>query len=293
MQELIITGSRGVIVLSDRNTSKIGEEWAPLVLHDFDPNSVSTKQDTMNCIDMNGQHTIGSLVDAKPISFSIAFSGEYMQSAERKGGGEAKMFEYRRKILTLIPVNEVVSLDYYNGVEHYFINARLTEIPVFNAVGSLCSARFIMTADFPFWSREFTSPIYTATTGMPVNVTITTGGDIDSPIIGTFTCIQPIIGNTSGVFFTLRKNGTNVLMSFVKNLTVGQKLVFNSGMNNEVWVKLIETDGTEKFANHYVRYRDSAVLTNNVGVTQWQLDLFGTSGSLSVQMQYQNLYIGV
>jgi len=299
MQELKITSRFGELVLSDVNTSSIDGDWVPFRLVGFDPNSSPTNQDNINCIDMDGQHNISSRMGAKPIIFTVALSGEYRQGGILIGGGVKQMMRYRRQLITYIPVDELVDLEYNNGISTYYAKARLTEIPAFNPVGSLNSAQFTLIADYPFWFRPITGNVWTAASGSPASVAVNNSGDIASPIIGEITCIKKINDNTQGRYFHLSSTTVagqgRAWMGFFRNLEAGQKLRFNSGLFNEVWVTLIDIDGTETPANHFVTYQNEYLVLNYPGRTNWMFRISNnaTEGELTIQMNYHNLFMGV
>lgn len=295
MQKIRITSTKGEIIFSDVNESHIDDDYLPLVMKNFDPNSNSTTQNTINCVGMHGQHTISSYLNPKTITFDIVFDGKYRSGNSLKNGGVEKMYEYRRKIINHIPFNEVVLVEYTNNGGTYYINARLTEVGVFTNIHSLCKSTIFLIADYPFWYKNVAGNVWTAVAGSPRVINVNTEGDISSPVIGIITCIVPIVGVAdNGEYFRLSQTeGSTAQMRFIKNLKTGEKLIFNTGLNNEVYVKLIETDGSIKLANNYVLHNTSDLLINNIGETKWRFSVYGTAGELSIQINYQNLYLGV
>jgi hypothetical protein len=294
MQELKILHRMQSISFSDRNTSQIDGQPARISLVDIDTNSVSTRQDTLQCVDMHGQHTVGSLVEPRTISFTISFSGEYYQNGRIAGGGEAKMRETRRAIIQRLFLNENVLVQYTRDGETYSILARTSEIPVFNTIGSLCSAQIYMTADYPFWTKGFNPQPVTVTPSSSGLLIVENNGDFDCPLELRITCNQPITGASDNELFVIKEMPTDTpAITLVKSMNAREVLSINSGMDNETWVNIGDQSAVETPANNYVRHSYITPLTNFVGTNIWELEILGRSGSLTCEMYYKELYAGV
>lgn len=299
MQKIKFTSSAGEIEFTDNETQQYDGKWVPFQLIAFDPNSQGVSRTAVTCLDMDGQHVVDERLNPKSIGVTVRFDGRGYQNAvtgnSRKSGGDNAMYYFRRLILKHFPLKEVGELEYTNDRGTYYINCCMTEYPAIERqCGTMCQITFYLTADYPYWHKKVSGNVYTAKFDDPAAVMVNCNGDVASPIIGTITCVSAIEGNETGVFFKLYQyEGGSSQMAFVKNLEVGQKIVFNTGLNNEVYVKLIDADGTESYANNYVDYRNSDLLKNNVGETKWRLKIYGTAGELTIQMQYQNLFVAV
>lgn len=293
MQTLKITSTRGEIVLSDHNSSSIDGVWAPLKIYSLDPNSNALNVDAVSCVDMHGQHVIGSVLAPKTVTLDISFNGEYLLGGKRMGGGAAKTFDYRRKLLTHMPLNEKLQLEYTNDNGTFLLTARLSAAPLFEIRSSICAATLYFTADYPFWHQDRIGGTYVAVPGNPASVVVYSEGDIASPMIGKITCTSAVTASVNEVYFRIKQyEGGDAQMDFVRPLEAGDVLEFNSGLNNEVYVRLMRT-GEIILANNYVKYAGSSLLVNNPGETKWRLSILGGSGALNIQMRYQNLFLGV
>lgn len=300
MQKITFGTSYGTISVSDYNVADIDGFKQPIWLKEFDPNSVVVSADTVQCIGMDGQHIISQTTNPRSIKITLTFDGStYTSGKGYTKNSENEMYYLRSLIMKHFPLKETGLLTYTvkksNSLKTYYINARMTEYPYIEQIcGTLCTASFYLVADYPYWRQDVSGNLYTVTYNDPVAVVVLTEGDIDSPVIFEMECVKKITGNTTGTFFKFWQiEGGDCSMSFVKNLEVGQKLVMNSGLNNQVYIKLIEADGTERYANEYVNYRDSILFVNRAGTTKWQFNIYGDTGEFNVQMHYQNLYMGV
>ena len=280
----------------------ITDEYVPnLDLFDFDCNSLGTQADTVECVGMPGQHTVAARVQPRTLAVTLAFDG-------RRSGKDTdnNMYTLRRLIMRCFPLGVKGELEYTNSNGTYYINCYATEYPnMERTAGTRVVAAFYLIADYPFWYRDISSDRFTISAGSAVQVPVWVEGDMESPIIGEIKCIQTMSGTPETLgplgryMYIWEPNGTGAendkgaKMSFCKPLRAGQTLIFNTGLNNEVYVRLREADGTERVANEYVDYGNSTLLTNHIGTTKWQFHLDGDVGSVEVTMHYQNLYWAV
>ncbi|MCL1823178.1 MAG: hypothetical protein FWG44_03150 [Oscillospiraceae bacterium] len=306
MNILKIISQKGELVLSDVNVSSIKpaeadeSEWMPFALSGFDPNSQATTQDAVSVIDMDGQHTISSRLNQKPLVFTVSFSGEYMENGVIIGGGVAKMHEYRRAIIKYIPLNEIIECEYNNGNDVYYINARLTEIPVFNTVGSLSSATFTLIADYPFWHQTFTIENMQLSGIASINYfDIETKGDLISPVNLQITGITEPEAGWEGTFIAITstigryaEDIESTGLQITRRIKAGEKLIINSGFNNQYFVNRVDVSGKVSLAMNYVKHSRNTLLHNYPGVTRWAFLTLG-GGVYSANITCENLYSGV
>ena len=287
------------ITINDGGTSKIkhagGTTSCPtLDLFDFDGNSLGTKSDNVSCVDMPGQHTINTRIQPRTLAVTLAFDG-------RSGGRDTdnSMYTLRRLIMRCFPLGVKGELEYTNSNGTFYINCYATEYPnMERTAGTRVVSTFYLIADYPFWRQSVQDGPYTVTAGQGIVVLETVDGDMESPIIGEIKCTRTMTGNKENppewyIYIDDQSPGAvnRTSMRFCKPLTVGQTLIFNTGIENEVHIKLIDTDGTERIANDYVDYGNSTLLKNRVGLTVWGLSVL--SGEITVTMNFQNLYWSV
>lgn len=294
------------ITLNDGGTSKISisgntTRYPTLDLFDFDGNSLGIQADNVTCVDMPGQHTIAARVQPRTLAVTLAFDG-------RKNGKDTdnSMFMLRRLIMRCFPLGVKGELEYTNSNGTYYINCYATEYPnMERTAGTRVVATFYLIADYPFWHRDAAQTSFTVSAGAAKAVNVFTEGDMESPMLCEIKCTQTMSGSPGSLgpfgrymyIWEPTDSGTEedsgAKMSFCKPLTAGQTLIFNTGLDNEVYVRLREADGTERIANEYVDYGNSTLLTNHIGTTKWQFHLDGDRGSVEVTMHYQNLYWAV
>ena len=198
-------------------------------------------------------------------------------------------------------------LTYTNANGTFNLRCYATEYPnLERSVGTRIVTTLYLIADFPYWYRSVSAAPFTVSANGVHVATMLTEGDVESPIIGEIKCTQTMSGapETLGPYNRYMylwepeghdENGTEsgAKMSFCKPLKAGQTLIFNTGLNNEVYVRLRESDGTERAANDYVDYNNSSLLRNRIGNTKWQLHVDGEVGTVEVTIKYQNLYLAV
>ena len=299
------------ITLNDGGTSKIKytsgfdgnrepvqttKSYPTLDLFDFDGNSLGTQSDNVSCVDMPGQHTISTRVQPRTLAVTLAFDG-------RSGGKDTdnSMYALRRLIMRCFPLGVKGELEYTNSNGTFYINCYATEYPnMERIVGTRVVSTFYLIADYPFWHRDVSGRTWTVAAGSYQSVVVLTEGDMESPIIGEIKCTKTMTGIEAGYtgrYIHIWETGDSAeggaRMRFCKPLTAGQTLIFNTGLDNEVYVRLREADGTEREANDYVDYGNSTLLKNRVGQTTWQINVHSLTGEVEVTMHYQNLYWAV
>ena len=276
--------------------------YPTLALFDFDCNSLSTQADNVSCVDMPGQHTIATRVQPRTLAVTLAFDG-------RSGGSDTdnSMYKLRRLIMRCFPLGVKGEMEYTNSNGTYYINCYATEYPnMERTAGTRVVSTFYLIADYPFWHQDRQGQTHTVSAGDAKAVTVLTEGDMESPIICEIKCTQDMSGTPESLgpygryMYIWEPEGhkedfkeAGAKMSFCKPLTAGQTLIFNTGLNNEVYVRLREADGTERIANDYVDYNNSSLLKNRIGATKWQFHLDGDTGQVEITMHYQNLYWAV
>lgn len=285
------------ITLNDGGTSKIKrsgstESCPSLELFDFDGNSLGTQTDAVSCVDMPGQHIVGTRIQPRTLAVTLAFDG-------RRSGKDtdSSMYTLRRLIMRCFPLGVKGELEYTNSNGTFYINCYATEYPnMERTAGTRVVATFYLIADYPFWHQSVQGKSLTVEAGHASFAVETIDGDMESPIIGEIKCTQSMseeINSDWYIYISDQSEGAEneISMTICKPLTEGQTLIFNSGIENDVYVKLIDTDGTERIANDYVDYNHSALIKNRVGTTIWGVSV--ASGAVTVTLNYQNLYWAV
>lgn len=311
MQQIIFRtqSPQMALTLNDGGTSKIeysknyseaGEEEPHTVtenlpyldLFDFDCNSLGTSSDTVTCVGMPGQHTVQTKVQPRTLAVTLAYDG-------RIGGRdtERQMYRLRRLIMRCFPLGVKGELEYTNSNGTFFIDCYATEYPNMERnVGTRTVAAFYLVADYPYWWGNVVGNVWTVSANNARAVVVLAKGDMKSPISGTITCTETQSGIQEGysaIYIWRTDKNSEMGMRIVKPLIQGQKLIFNSGINNEIYFKLQDTDGTIRTANDYVDYQNSELLSNDIERTTWQINVNGDKGEIEIQMNYQNLYWAV
>lgn len=271
MQQIVfrIQSPQMAITLNDVGSSKIeysrnyseagGEEPHTITeslpylnLFDFTCNSLGTSSDTATCVGMPGQHTVQTKVQPRTLAVTLAYDG-------RSGGRdtENQMYKLRRLIMRCFPLGIKGELEYTNSNGAYYIDCYATEYPNMERnTGTRTIATFYLVADYPYWYKNIIG------TSVSINVSggehakayiVLTKGDMSSPISGTITCTasQSGIQEDYAIFIWRIDNNSQMGMRIVKPLKQGQKLIFNSNANNEIYFKLQDTDGSVRIANNY------------------------------------------
>lgn len=276
----------------DEEPQTTTEKFPYLDLFNFDCNSLGTSSDMVTCIGMPGQHTISTKIQPRTMAITLAYDG-------RTGGRdyESQMYKLRRLIMRCFPLGVKGELEYTNSNGTFFIDCYATEYPnMERSVGTRTVATFYLIADYPFWRQNHIGNLWTVGAGSAQAIVVLTKGDMGSPISGTITCTQTQSGllyGYSAIRIWRTDKNSDVSMKITKPLTEGQKLIFNSGINNEIYFKLQDTDGTIRTANDYVDYQNSSLLRNDTERTVWQINVNGDEGEIEIQMNYQNLYWAV
>lgn len=276
----------------DEEPGTTAEELPYLELFSFDCNSLGITSDTVTCIGMPGQHTISTKIQPRTLAITLAYDG-------RTEGRdyENQMYKLRRLIMRCFPPGVRGELEYTNSNGTFFINCYAAEYPnMERSVGTRTIAAFCLIADYPFWRQDCIGNLWTVEAGRAKAIVVLTKGDMCSPISGTIACTRTqsgILTSYSAIHIWRTDENSDVSMKITKPLIAGQKLIFNSGINNEIYFKLQDTDGTVRTANDYVDYQNSSLLSNDIERTVWQINVNGDEGEIEIQMNYQNLYWAV
>ena len=274
-----------------------------LELFNFDGNSLGTKADTVTCIGMAGQHTIGTpQIQPRTLVLTLAFDG--------RGGGrdtDAKMYALRRIITRCFQPGKTGTIEYTNDNGTYFIDCYPNEYPnIERQAGTRTVTSFYFTADFPYWHRDVTvgPHVFNADVTKEDIVNTICHGDIESPIIGEIKCISSMENPTGhgydGAIFGLYRtdDAEKVLfgaegMKFKKPLLAGDILAFNTGLNNEVYFKLKEGRFWERPANEYYDSTHSKLHRIKPGLDRWIVGMYTLSGTVEATLHYQELFLSV
>lgn len=289
---------RGVVV----------KEYPPyLELFDFDGNSLGTKADTVSCIGMPGQRTLGApQIQPRALVLTIAFDG-------RNGGRDTdeRMYELRRIVARCFPPGKKGTMEYTNSNGTFYIDCYANEYPnMERKAGTRIVTSLYFTADFPYWRRDVKVGPYIFEANEerwvePVNIICR--GDIASPVIGEIKCLTTMEGvhpngatGPDGAYWGLYRtddSGRNLFgkegMKFVKPLEAGDTLVFNTGLNNEVYFRLSVNNETEYPANHYYNAADSTLHKIKAGLDRWCVGIYTLYGKVEATLHYQELYLSV
>lgn len=298
MQTLQFKTNGENIILSDLGQSMINGEAVPIVLYNFDPNSISISTDTVRCIGMAGQHTVSTTVNPRTLTVTVTYNG-IAEVEQRLKDTEAAMYILRRKLLKAFPLGKKGELAYTNANGTYYLDAYVTEYPVIEKIaGTLCKATLYLTADYPYWHQTVVEEPIEVSAGNGIQCNPQSRGDIVSPMLFEVKCIEKISGNGNLPIFTLEPNGAeDKEIRLVKNIEENQSIVCSTGLNNEVYVKLLDwvaDDAVYSPSNGsaYVEFAGSGDISEYINDT-WRFTVNGTSGKLRIQVIYQNIFLAI
>lgn len=294
MQTLKFATNYDTAVLSDLGQSTINGEIVPMVLYDFDPNSLSISADTVKCIGMTGQHTVSTTVNPRTLTVTVIYNG-----ITGKRDTEAAMYALRRKLLKVFRLGEKGELAYTNANGTYYLDAYPTEYPVIERItGTLCKATLYFTADYPYWHQTVAEEPIEITAGNGMRIRPALKGDLLSPMLFEVKCLEKITGvNTGDPYFTMWLDGAaNKEIRLIKGLEENQAVLCSTGLNNEIYVKLLtylsDNVYTSVNGSNYVDFivSDSPAL---YPFYEWVFSAGGTSGKFSIEAFYQNIFLAV
>ena len=291
MQKISYTTSAGTVEIDDVNVSSLGGERV-FRLNDFDGNSGKTRIEAVNCIDMPGQRTLSVYPDVKTVTAKIAFAPVYLRGNRLRCTGAAGMYALRREVMRHFPLGENGTLTYTNSSGTYTITARLDEIPVVSVKdGYLCECTLMFTCDYPYWCKQVKSAVQSVSAGNSATFVPTVHGDVASPVGGIVRCTQNFgDAGQDGIFFQLYDSVYQArCVSFCKDMTAGSTLEFSFLYNNK-WTVLY--NGSPATDSVYFREYSEPCINLPSGST-FVFDLWASSGSVNVQLVYNNLYIAV
>ncbi|MCM1055954.1 MAG: phage tail family protein [Bacteroides sp.] len=294
MQTLEFKTNEEKIILSDLGQSEINGETVPIVLYDFDPNSLSVSADTVKCIGMAGQHTVSTTVNPKNLRITVTYNG----TAHGRDTEEA-MYALRRRLLKAFPLRETGELAYTNANGTYYLNAYPTEYPVIERItGTLCRAALYLTADYPFWHQTAEEEAAEVSAGDGIRRKIALHGDMISPMLCEVRCLEKAEGVSAGSpYFTLWTDGAgNEEIKLIKELKENQSVVCSTGLNNEVFAELRTYFGDSAYTSvNGSNYVDFVVSDKPAlyPAYEWLFRAEGTSGRYSVRVLHQNIFFAV
>lgn len=294
MQTLQFKTNYDTVILSDLGQSTINGEVEPIVLYNFDPNSLSISADTVSCIGMAGQHTVSTSVNPRTLTVTVTYNGI--------AGGkdtEAAMYALRRKLLKAFRLGKKGELAYTNANGTYYLDAYPAEYPVIERItGTLCKATLYFTADYPYWHQTVEEEPIEIAAGTSRRIRPVLKGDMLSPMLIEVKCIEEITGISAGeTYFTLWLDGAaNEEIKLVKALEENQSILCSTGLNNEIYAKLL----TYSSDDVYTSVNGSNYIDFNVSDTpalypfyEWVFSAGGTGGKYSIKVLYQNIFLAV
>lgn len=294
MQTLQFKTNYDAVILRDLGQSTINGEAEPIVLYNFDPNSLSISADTVSCIGMAGQHTVSTSVNPRTLTATVTYNG-----IAGKKDTEAAMYTLRRKLLKAFRLGEKGELAYTNGGGTYYLDAYPTEYPVIERItGTLCKATLYFTADYPYWHQTVAEEPIEISAGSGRRIRPVLKGDMLSPMLIEVKCIEKITGIRTGEpYFTLWLDGAaNKEIKLVKALEENQSILCSTGLNNEIYAKLLTYSGD----NAYTSVNGSNYVDFNVSDNpalypfyEWVFSAGGTGGKYSIKALYQNIFLAV
>lgn len=294
MQTLKFKTNNDTVILSDLGQSTINGKAEQIVLYNFDPNSLSISADTVKCIGMAGQHTISTSVNPRTLTATVTYNGI-------SGGRdtEAAMYTLRRKLLKAFPLGTKGELAYTNANGTYYLDAYPTEYPVVERItGTLCKAALYFTADYPYWHQTVAEESIEVAAGASTRKSPILRGDMLSPMLFEVKCLETITGVSGGQpYFTLWLDGAgNEEIKLVRPLEENQAVLCSTGLNNEVYVKLLTYSGDNVFTSvngsNYTEFISSEKPALYPAY-EWGFSAGGTGGKYLVQVFYQNIFLAV
>lgn len=294
MQTLQFKTNFDTVILSDLGQSSINGETVPIVLYGFDPNSLSISADTVRCIGMSGQHTVSASVNPRALTVTVTYHG----IAHGKDT-EAAMYALRRKLLKAFPLGAAGELAYTNANGTYYLDAYPTEYPVIERItGTLCKATLYFTADYPYWHQTVAEEPIEINAGESMRKKPLLKGDMLSPMLFEVKCLETVTGVSGGEpYFTMWLDGAaNEEINLVKALEENQSILCSTGLNNEVYAKLLTYQSDKVYTavngSNYVEFT-SSVNPAIYPAYEWVFGSNGTSGKYSIQIFYQNIFLAV
>lgn len=294
MQTLQFKTNYDTVILSDLGRSAINGEVEPIILFDFDPNSLSVSADTVKCIGMAGQHTVSTSVNPRTLTAAVTYNG-----IAGKKDTEAAMYALRRKLLKAFRLGEKGELAYTNGDGTYYLDAYPTEYPVIERItGTLCKATLYFTADYPYWHRTVKEEPIEIAAGNGRRIRPVLKGDVLSPMLFEVKCLEKITGLRAGEpYFSMWLDGAaNKEIRLVKELEENQSILCSTGLNNEIYAKLLTYESdiayTSVNGSNYVEFNvsDKPAL---YPAYEWVFSAGGTGGRYLVKVIYQNIFLAV
>ena len=294
MQTLQFKTNYDTVILSDLGRSSINEEKVPIVLYSFDPNSLSISTDTVKCIEMAGQHTVSTTVNPRTLTVTVTYNG-----IKDGRDTEAAMYALRRKLLKVFRLGEKGELAYTNSNGTYYLDVYPAEYPVIErTTGTLCKATLYFTADYPYWHQTVEDEPIEIAAGKSRRIRPVLKGDVLSPMQIEVRCVEEITGKSpEEPYFTLWLDGAaNEQIRLVKALEVNQSILCSTGLNNEVYAKLLtylnDTVYTSVNGSNYVDFN----ISNSPELYpyyEWVFSAGGTSGKFLINVLYQNIFLAV
>lgn len=294
MQTLKFKTNGEKVILSDLGQSEINGEAVPVVLYNFDPNSLSISADTVKCIGTAGQHTISTTVNPRFLTITLTYNG----IANGKDTEES-MYMLRRRLLKAFPLGKTGELAYTNANGTYYLTAYPTEYPVIERItGTLCKATLYLIADYPYWHQTVEEEPIEIAAGDSIRRKLTLHGDMISPMLCEVRCLEKAAGISAGSpYFTLWTDGAgNEEIKLIKALEENQAIVCSTGLNNEVYAELLTYQSDKIYtSSNGSNYVDFIVSDRPALYPEYEWVFFaeGTGGRYSVKVYYQNIFLAV
>ncbi len=287
MEKITFISSAGTIEIDNQNGSTLTGEKI-LRLNSFDGNSVKTRLDAVQCIDMPGQRVLSSVPDVKVCTAKISFAPVYAANNYTRCTGEAGMHYLRREVLRHFPLGENGTLIYTDEYDTYTITARLDEQPVVTVRdGYLCECTLMLTCDYPYWCKTIICEPHVITGGNYYVFEPPEYGDVASPVGGIVECLETIGYAPDGIYFQLLNTDVTVKrLNFRRQLAQGNVLEWSFLYNNEWSVKLNGEISTNSV--YFGQYCEPCV--SIPGSSKFRFNLLSSTGSVKVKLVYRNLF---